>query len=183
VDGHQGGTIGAGNALTLRLLTGQPAEMAALQRVLEAAPNYFRIIAGAPPGLAAAQSTFSALPPDKDYEDKFVWGLYEGEAMIGCADVIRGYPSPERAVIGLLLLVEARQRRGLGRAFAMLIEQAISDWPAIERLRVGVVASNAGALAFWRELGYHETGEVKAAGPEFVAEVVVLEKPLARCRS
>ena len=134
---------------------------------------------GAPPGRAEAQSTFTALPPNKTYEDKFVWGLYAGEAMIGCADVIRGYPVREKAVIGLLLLAQPWQRRGLGRAFAQLVEQAIGVWPEIERLRIGVVAVNEGALAFWRKLGYRETGEIKA-NPEFVREVVVLEKPLAR---
>jgi RimJ/RimL family protein N-acetyltransferase len=93
--------------------------------------------------------------------------------------VIRGYPVRESAVIGLLLLAEAWQRRGIGRAFAALLEQRIASWPEIERFRLGVVASNAGALAFWRKLGYRETGEVKA-NPEFVDKVIVLEKPLAR---
>jgi GNAT superfamily N-acetyltransferase len=141
----------------LRLLTGQRAEMAALQRVLEAAPAYFQAVTGAPPGRAAAQSTFTALPPDKTYGDKFVWGLYAGESMIGCADVIRGYPVREKAVIGLLLLAEPWQRHGLGRAFAALV-----------------------ALTFWRRLGYRETGEVKPPQPGIVADVHVFEKPLRR---
>ena len=34
-------------ALTLRLLTGQPAEMAALQCVLEDTPSYFQAVPGA----------------------------------------------------------------------------------------------------------------------------------------
>ncbi|HVP86589.1 MAG TPA: GNAT family N-acetyltransferase [Casimicrobiaceae bacterium] len=179
MDGDQGGPLIRAEALTLRLLTGRPAEMAGLQCVFEAAPDYFALVNGAPPGRAEAQSTFTALPPNKTYEDKFVWGLYAGEAMIGCADVIRGYPVREKAVIGLLLLAQPWQRRGLGRAFAQLVEQAIGVWPEIERLRIGVVAVNEGALAFWRKLGYRETGEIKA-NPEFVREVVVLEKPLAR---
>jgi len=166
-------------ALTLRLLTGQPAEVAALQCVLEAAPDYFLRVTGTLPGEAEARSTFTALPRDKGYEDKFVWGLYEGEAMIGCADVIRGYPVREKAVIGLLLLAQPWQRRGLGRAFSGLVEHAIADWPEILRLRIGVVASNEGALAFWRKLGYRETGEIKAGEQEFVGQVVVLEKPVA----
>ena len=176
-------TIATHGALTLRLLTGQPLEMAALQRVLEAAPAYFQSVTGGPPGASEAQSTFTALPPDKSYDDKFVWGLYCGEDMIGCVDVIRGYPVRETSVIGLLLLAEAWQRRGLGRAFATLAEQAIAAWPEILRLRVGVVASNPGALAFWRKLGYRETGEVKPAGPDFRREVIVLEKPTARARA
>lgn len=168
-----------GDALTLRLLTGEPPEMAALQCVLEAASAYFETVTGGPPGGAEAQSTFTALPPGKNYQDKFVWGFYEGDAMIGCADVIRGYPVREKAVIGLLLLAQPWQRRGLGRAFAVLVEQAIAAWPEIRCLRIGVVASNEGALAFWRKLGYRGTGEIKPAGPDFVREVIVLEKPVA----
>jgi hypothetical protein len=72
--------------------------MAALQCVLESTPDYFLSVTGAPPGGAEAQSTFTELPPDRSYEDKFVWELYEGDAMIGCADVIRGYPGREKAV-------------------------------------------------------------------------------------
>ena len=157
--------------------------MAALQCVLEAAPAYFQTVTGAPPGGAEAQSTFTALPPKKTYDDKFVWGLYSGDAMIGCAVVIRGYTARGKAMIGLLLLAESWQRRGLGRAFATLVEQAIAAWPEIIRLRIGVVASNDGALTFWRKLGYRETGEVKPAGPEFLREVIVLEKPITRAAS
>ncbi|TMH27905.1 MAG: hypothetical protein E6H66_22775, partial [Betaproteobacteria bacterium] len=101
MDGDQGGPLKA--ALTLRLLTGHPVQMAALQCVLEATPGYFQSVTGRPPGQAEAQSLLSALPPDKGYADKFLWGFYCDEALIGCADVIRGYPVAEKAVIGLLL--------------------------------------------------------------------------------
>jgi RimJ/RimL family protein N-acetyltransferase len=167
-------------ALTLRLLTGQPAETAALQYVLEAAPAYYLTVTGLPPGAAEAQSTYTALLAEKTYADKFVWGLYAGESMIGSADVIRGYPVPQKAVVGLLLLAQAWQRRGLGRAFAALIEQAIGGWPEIECLRLGVADSNTGAHAFWHKLGYRETGEVKPAPPGFIAAIRVMEKPLRR---
>lgn len=73
---------------TLRLLRGAPPEMAALQCVLESAPGYFQTVCGAPPGGAEAQSTFTALPEGRTYDNKFVWGLHSGEAMIGCAEVI-----------------------------------------------------------------------------------------------
>jgi RimJ/RimL family protein N-acetyltransferase len=173
-------TITTRDALTLRALTGRPAEMAALESVLEAAPRYFQNVTGSPPGGAEAQSTFTALPPGKRYDDKFVWGLYSGDTMIGCADVIRGYPARESALIGLLLLAEDWQHRGIGRAFATLVERKIASWPEIASFRIGVVASNPEALAFWRKLGYRETGEVKPPGSGFVSDVIVLEKPVER---
>jgi RimJ/RimL family protein N-acetyltransferase len=166
--------------LSLRRLTGEAAEMAALQCVFEAAPRYFELITGLPPGAAEAQSTFTALPPGKTYDDKRVYGLYASDAMIGCADVIRGYPVREKAVIGLLLIVEPWQGRGLGRAFERLIVRTLDDWPEITTVRIGVVATNAGALAFWRKLGYRETGEMRPPSPLFVADVIVLERPLER---
>jgi len=85
-----------------------------------------------------------------------------------------------RAVIGLLLLTEHWQRQGLGRAFARLVEQTIGGWPEIERFRIGVISTNPGALAFWRKLGYVETGEVKPGAPDFRGDIIVLEKPLVR---
>ena len=166
--------------LTLRLLTGERAEMEALQRVLQAAPAYFEAVTGGPPGKAEAQSEFTSLPPGRGYDDKFVWGLYRGDDMIGCADVLRGYPDRPRAVIGLLLLTEQWQRQGLGRAFAQLVEQTIAGWPEIERFRVGVISTNPGALRFWRKLGYVETGEVKPGAPDFRGDIIVLEKPVVR---
>ena len=51
--------------------------------------------------------------------------------MIGVADVVRGWNAPDKAIIGLLLLAEDWQRRGIGCAFAALIEQTILAWPEI----------------------------------------------------
>jgi GNAT superfamily N-acetyltransferase len=166
--------------LTLRLITGEPGGMAALQAVLEAAPRFFERTTGASPGRAEAQSTVTALPPGRSYDDKFVFGLYADDVMVGCADVIRGWNPPHKAIIGLLLLAEPWQRRGLGRAFAALIEQAIAGWPEITTLRIGVSTNHDEALAFWQRLGYRETGEIKPKAPPFVADTLVLEKPLAR---
>jgi hypothetical protein len=160
-------TPDAAGLLRLRELKGEPAEMAALQAVLEAAPRYYEAVTGGPPGPAAAQSTFTALPPGRSYADKRVFGLYAGDAMIGVADVVRGWNSPEKSIIGLLLL-------------ATLVLRAIAEWPEIATVRVAVVRSNPGALAFWRRLGFRETGEERPATPPFVSDVVVLERPLAR---
>jgi len=174
VDRNQSG------ALTLRLLTGLPAEIGELQRVLEAAPSYYLAVTGLPAGDAEAQSIYTGLPHGKTYADKFVWGLYGGQSMIGCADVIRGYPARDKAVIGLLLIAQPWQRRGLGRSFAILIEQAIGAWPEVECLRLNVAVSNSSAHAFWLKLGYRETGEMKPAPPGFIAAMRVMEKPLQR---
>lgn len=152
--------------------------MAALQRVLEDAPRYVERVTGAPPGSADAQSTYTVLPEGKGYDDKFVYGIYEGDEMIGCADVIRGWQRPDTAHIGLLLIAEPYQRRGHGRAAYQAIEREIAGWGA-KRVRIGVVGTNEDVLPFWRKLGFTPTGEVKPYryGP-VESHVTILEKPL-----
>src|SRR2546423_5778588 len=163
---------------SLRLLAGEREEMAALQRVLEDAPRYAERITGAPPGPADAQSTYSVLPEGKGYDDKFVYGVYDGDQMIGCADVIRHWPRPGTAHIGLLLIAEGHERRGHGRVAYEALEREARGWGA-KRLRIGVVATNEDVLPFWRKLGFVPTGEVKPYryGP-IQSQVTVLEKPI-----
>src|SRR4051812_44803274 len=109
--------------LELRLLVGHSFEMQDLQRVLLSAPKYTEAVTGHPPGMAEAQSTFTALPPGKEYSDKFVLGIYLADRMIGCADIIRGYPDSGTAHIGLLLFTEKFQGKGYGSKALPLIEE------------------------------------------------------------
>jgi RimJ/RimL family protein N-acetyltransferase len=163
----------------LRPLQGERAEMAALQRVLEGAPRYAELITGAPPGPADAQSTYSALPEGKWYDDKFVFGIYCGADMVGCADLIRGYPDPHTAWLGLLLVAEAFERRGFGSAACRELEAVIRSWGSCQRIRLSVVRVNAQALRFWRKVGFAPTGETKPYRyGALVSEHILLEKRL-----
>jgi GNAT superfamily N-acetyltransferase len=167
--------------VTLRLLDGDdPADMTALQRVLEAAPGYAERVTGLPAGAADAQSTYSILPPGKSYDDKFVLGVFAGSRMIGCADLIRGWPRPDTAHVGLLLLAEPYQGKGHGRRAYEALEACIRGWGTCSRIRIGVVETNAQALPFWQRIGFAPTGEIKPYSYAGVrSQVVILERQLA----
>jgi GNAT superfamily N-acetyltransferase len=168
------------DAVTLRLLTGTAAEMRELQRVLEEAPTYALRVTGVPPGAADAESTFAALPEGKTYDDKFVFGIYRGTETVGCADLIRGYPRPATATLGLLLLSERHQRHGTGRRAHGLLEQFVLGWGSCDRMRIGVLRANAQVISFWTRLGFTATGEVRPYRYASVAsEILVFEKRLS----
>ncbi len=155
--------------------------MEALQRVLEDSSDYLYRVTGHPPGGADAQSTFTILPEGKSYDDKFVYGIYLAGRMVGCADVIRAYPTEETAVLGLLLVAEPYQRKGIGTAAYRLLENDIYAWAGIARVRIGVVRTNDQVLPFWKKLGFVETGEVKPYRyDKLVSETLILEKELSR---
>lgn len=165
--------------IAIRALEGELNEMSELQRVVESAAGYYERVTGVPPGPAEAQSIYTVLPEGKDYADKFVLGVFEGEAMVGCADLIRGYPVRATATLGLLLIAESRQRRGIGARALRLIERLALEW-GCERMRIGVVRSNDQAMPFWLHQGFEPTGERRAWHQGCVAsEVVLLEKSLS----
>jgi RimJ/RimL family protein N-acetyltransferase len=89
-------------------------DLALLQQCLEDAPAYWQRISGQGPKPEDGKNTFEAIPPGKSYSDKLVLGFFLGNEIIGIADLIRGYPNAETAMLGLLLIRERYQRQGLG---------------------------------------------------------------------
>ena len=53
-----------------------------------------------------------------------------------------------------LFVVRHRRRQGLGRRMMEFLRSEV--WPKGKRLTVEVLAANAGAIAFWRAMGYRD---------------------------
>ena len=171
--------MSGGNHIFIRALTGERVEMAALQCVIEGAPTYAQVITGVPPGPADAQSMYSIFPEGMSYDDKFVFGVYRESEMVGCADLLRAFPAPDIAHLGLLLISESFHGQGIGRAAYLQIEEFIRSWNSCSLVRLGVVRANMRVLPFWSKLGFAPTGEVKPYRyGSVVSETIMLTKAL-----
>lgn len=84
------------------------------------------------------------------------------------------------ALIGLLLIAEPFQRRGIGTDAYGAIEDCIRSWgDGCAQVRIGVVRTNERVLPFWSRLGFVPTGEVKPYRyASVVSETIVLKKAL-----
>jgi uncharacterized protein len=168
-------------ALSIRELKGELPEMATLQNLFEQAPDYFTRITGYPSGPADAQSTYSILPDGKDYVDKFVFGLFKDDEMVGCADVIRRFPRDNYAFVSLLLIAEPLQKKGMGKQSYSLIEQRIRAWEGVDTIRIAVLGTNEIVLPFWQKMGFRLTGEMSPYSYDKVKTMAVyLEKRIVR---
>ena len=159
-------------------------DVGALQDLLESVPDYALRITGYPPGPSDGLSALLSVPDGFDPAGKVGLGLWEGERLVAFADVLLGYPSPAVAYIGLLVVRGGEQGRGLGRAMHDAVVgrvRAASGRSGVERLRLGIVASNASvAEPFWRALGYEPTGEEKPYRYDHLVSTVALwERPLS----
>jgi len=172
------------SSIDLKPIIGKDDEASSLQRVLEEAPGYSMRIMGHPPGPAEAQSTFTILPPNMGYEDKFVFGIYLSGRMIGCVDLIRGYPDRKTAMLGLLLLSEKFQGKGYGRLAYQKVEEIVSNWAGIGKIRIGIVGTNDHILTFWKKMGFVDAGVRKPYSyDKLKSETFVFEKIISSKKS
>jgi GNAT superfamily N-acetyltransferase len=163
--------------MKLELLYDTPIHHARVQRVLEGAPQVSMLTEGHEPRANDGQALFDSVAPGGTKGMKRVFMIRNQDEDIGVIDLYLGWNESYKVCIGLFLLTEPHQRKGLGsRAFTMIRDE-IARWPSFSLLRIGVVQTNKGALEFWKSVGFVENGEEKT-GEEFVAPITILERPI-----
>jgi GNAT superfamily N-acetyltransferase len=146
-------------------------------RVFTEAPLFTEIHEARSPSEADVEDLFQGGPPGIDVADKkSVFGFFVGSDMVGCADVIRGYPSDDCAWIGLLLFSEQHQGRGHGVAALTLIEIEARRWQC-GRLQIATYEGNPRGHAFWHREGFKEIR--RAPNKRLGGSFIVMERHIA----
>lgn len=121
------------------------------------------------------------LPPGREPQHDYFFGIYLRDEMIGCADLLRGYPDEKTAYLGLVLISERYQNRGLGVRACMELEKIARSWPEISVIRGSVPLTNDIVLELWAKMGAVDTGIRRpyTAG-EVLSEAIIFAKILVR---
>jgi GNAT superfamily N-acetyltransferase len=164
--------------LELKILEGREGEVDDVQRVIEGAPNYSINISGHTASPEDGKELFDAIAPGKEFQDKFVFGIYLNDYMIGCIDLCRAFPNESTVTLGLFLLSEKNQRKGLGTEAYKKLEEVIKGWGDFEKIRLGVLVSNIEVLPFWHKMGYKEKERKPYKHGDIETELITLEKPV-----
>ncbi len=144
-------TIPSEKDISLRLLT--LADLPALQALLERCADFSLLVEGEPPSAQAAQDMLADLPPGKGLADKFLFGIYLENALVGVLDAVRGYPQEGVWWIGLLLLDPAQRGRGAGEQ-ALNTFSVFASQQGARALMLGVVEENRRGLLFWQRMDF-----------------------------
>ena len=126
-----------------------------------ACADFVQMTEGVAPGPSQAAAFFKGVPPGGDIAQSVKVGLFEGDTLLGIADMGFGYPNEGDAYIGLLLLSPNARGQGLGKAMLALLEEEARARGA-EQMLAGVVEANAAARAFLMREGFLP---VKRFGP------------------
>jgi GNAT superfamily N-acetyltransferase len=146
--------------LKLSLLQAQ--DLDHLQDLYQRCPDYFQAIGQAQILPDEARQDWGKVPPGSSPQDLWALGLWERGQLDGYVEMLRGYPSPEVAYLGLLMVCQSRRGQGLARHLWQAALNQVRQWPQVERIRLAVVETNLAALRFWPHLGFQATGEIKA---------------------
>lgn len=92
-------------------------------------------------------------------------GMFDGSELLAVADVLRGYPTPSRAYIGLLQVAGRVHGRGFGRTLHHEVLALVRTWPEVTTIRLAVADPNRSqADPFWQRMGYTPTGDTTPWG-------------------
>lgn len=130
-----------------------PDDLAAVRDLFTRAADYVLLETGLPPAPEAARDYFADAPPGIDPATSLKLGLCEGGTILGLADLAFGWPDPQDAYIGLLLIDAASRGRGLGRRLLDQLAACARDRGAT-RLLLAVLDDNPRGRAFWEREGF-----------------------------
>jgi ribosomal protein S18 acetylase RimI-like enzyme len=90
-----------------------------------------------------------------------------------------------KAHIGLLLLNEKIQRKGIGAQVYSKLEEYLLHYPFVETIRLSVVETNKSVMSFWEKCGFKSTGVIKPyTNKKVTSQAIIMEKPFGkRCKS
>lgn len=167
------------NALKLVRLDHKLQNIALVQDLLESAPSYCLNVSGEIAGVDDGGEVFAAIPPNFPIGDKHVIGIFSENILNGMIDCLIGFPSRDKAHIGLLLLNENWQSQGLGKLAYFNLEEYLRSFPSISKIRLAVVITNNKVLKYWEKMGFLLTGEVKPYFNKSIhSEALIMEKEL-----
>lgn len=139
-----------------------PQDHAAVLDLFRRAEDYTLLESGRLPGPETAADFFASAPPGGDPASGLRPGLFIDGVLQGIAEIAFGFPSPDDAYLGLMLLAPAARGRGLGAAFLDHIIALARD-RAATRLCLAVLQANPRGRAFWERHGFRHELSVPAA--------------------
>lgn len=108
-----------------------------------------------------------ALPPNKNYDDKYYIGFFENDSLVAIMDLILGYPTEETAFIGLFMTNVQYQKKGVGSNIVADVCDYLKKLN-YKKIRIGVDKENPQSNAFWLKNGFRIISEKEYRIMEFI---------------
>lgn len=153
-----------------RILTEK--DIPSILSLYESNPLYFQYCPPKP-NLASIKEDMLRLPEGKAKADKFYVGFWNNSKLVAVMDFVYAYPDEETIFIGLFMVDQAYQGKGIG---GQIVIEALAYFANnFRKARLAYVKGNPQSQHFWEKQGFKPIGcEVKQA----LYTVVIVEQSL-----
>ena len=146
-----------------------------LQGLLERCSDYYELHEGEPPRSSAAADEFDTVPAAIPRENVFVLAFRDGDELVAEMSLIREYPKPGEWWIALFVVDPRVRGRGFGRRICRGIFRSLAG----SAMLLAVDEENPRGDAFWRSLGFEETGrQDHLASTGMKRRIVIMRKSM-----
>jgi RimJ/RimL family protein N-acetyltransferase len=131
-----------------------------VQEIFEGSPEYFRRVEQSEVKPDSAIHEMNDVVPLERQGPKYekIFCLIEsGGIHLGVVDLHRNHPVEDCCYIGLFLLRETEQGRGIGRVAYRLVEEFIRSELSCTKIKIGISFTND-VEGFWLKMGYVRSG-------------------------
>ena len=153
-----------------RILTEK--DILSILSLYESNPLYFQYCPPKP-NLASVKEDMLRLPEGKAKADKFYVGFWNNSKLVAVMDFVYAYPDEETVFIGLFMVDQAYQRKGIG---SQIVTEALAYFTKnFRKARLAYVKGNPQSRHFWEKQGFKPIGcKVK----QELYTVVIVEQSL-----
>ncbi len=131
-------------------------DTAAVRDLFARAADYVLLETGEPPDDARTIDFFTGAPPSIDPATSLRLGMFlSGGQLVAIAELAFGYPNPDDAYIGLLLIDPNHRDKRLGQQMLGHVFAGASARKA-KRILIAVLEDNPKAQRFWQKMGFVE---------------------------
>lgn len=121
------------------------------------AEDYWHLAEGASDPAKRAAEFFTDCPPNCDPAQSHRLGLFHDGKLSGLAELSFGFPEPQDAYLGLMILAPRMRSKGAGQVFLAHVE-ALARAARAPQLYLAVLEKNPRGWAFWEKMGFRATG-------------------------
>lgn len=99
-----------------------------------------------------------ALPPQKNYDDKYFVGFFDDTQIVAVMDLVLDYPSEHTAFICFFMVDKTQQGKGIGTKIIKAISKYLKT-NEFRFIRLGVDRGNPQSNSFWTKNNFRKIAE------------------------
>lgn len=141
-------------SIHIRLLDGNnEADLVIFKEFLLRTTDYFTDYVEAEPTDSQVKEFFTSLPPKTSLSQKYVYGIFDRDRLIGFIDWVEEFPQKETGTLGYFVLEEEYRGSKLAQELYNALEKTVSD-TGTKHIRLTFLEDDSRAARFWEKQGY-----------------------------